>query len=100
MEHWENTLPASMLIEIDYEQLVTDQEQQSKALLEACELEWDPACLDFQQADHRVLTASMMQVRQPVYTRSIAVWRHYETQLKSLVDLLGDSPPTVPEGFC
>ena len=100
MEHWENTLPASMLIEIDYEQLVTDQEQQSMTLLEACGLEWDPACLDFQQADNRVLTASMMQVRQPVYTRSIAVWRHYETQLKSLVDLLGDRPPTVPEGFC
>ncbi|MDQ6981912.1 MAG: tetratricopeptide repeat protein, partial [Mariprofundus sp.] len=88
MKHWALTLPAGMLIEIDYEKLVDDQEQQSRALLAACGLEWSPACLDFHRADNRVLTASMTQVRQPVYTRSVGVWKHYEMHLQPLADLL------------
>jgi hypothetical protein len=71
MAHWRSVLPAGMLIEIDYEQLVADSEATLRTLLEACGLSWDPACLEFRRADNRVQTASMTQVRQPLYTRSV-----------------------------
>ncbi len=89
MAHWKTVLPAGMWIELEYEQLVADQEAQSRALLLACGLQWDPACLDFQQAGNRVLTASMTQVRQPMYAHSVSAAAHYQTHVNTLVDALG-----------
>jgi len=89
MAHWKQVLPAGMLIEIDYEQLVADPQQQVRGLLKSCGLEWNPVCLDFQHASHRVLTASMTQVRQPVYTRSVGAAKHYQKHLQTLIDALG-----------
>ena len=88
MAHWANVLPSGMLMTINYEQLVAEPEQQSRLLVEACGLDWHPACLDFQHAKNRVLTASMTQVRQPVYTRSVDAAHHYQKHLKPLVDAL------------
>ncbi|MDX8407234.1 MAG: tetratricopeptide repeat protein, partial [Mariprofundaceae bacterium] len=88
MAHWSKVLPSGMLVKIDYEQLVAEAEQQSRLLVEACGLDWHPACLDFQHATNRVLTASMTQVRQPVYTRSVGAAHHYQKYLKTLVDAL------------
>ncbi len=89
MAHWKQVLPTDMLIEIDYEQLVADPQQQIRALLQSCGLEWNPLCLDFQHASHRVLTASMTQVRQPVHRRSVGAARHYQKHLQPLMDALG-----------
>jgi len=89
MAHWRSILPAGMLIELDYEQLVADPQQQVRSLLQSCGLEWNPACLDFQHASHRVLTASMTQVRQAVYTRSVGAAKHYQKHLQTLIDALG-----------
>jgi len=88
MAHWAKILPSGMLVEINYEQLVAEPEQQSRLLVEACGLDWNPACLDFQHAKNRVMTASMTQVRQPVYTRSVGAAHHYQKHLKTLVDAL------------
>jgi hypothetical protein len=49
------------------------------------ELEWDPACLTFHRADRLVKTASVTQVRQPMYSRSVGRWKHYEESLKSFL---------------
>jgi len=87
--HWKKVLPEGMLIEIDYEQLVADQEMQSRALLQACGLQWNPGCLDFQQAGNRVLTASMTQVRQPIYARSVGAAKPYQQHLQTLLNALG-----------
>ncbi len=92
MAHWKRILPAGMLIEIDYEELVADQESQSRALLQSCGLQWNPACLDFQQAGNRVLTASMTQVRQPMYARSVGAASHYQQHLHMLADALDGLP--------
>jgi len=88
MAHWKDILPTGMLLEIDYEQLVADPEPQIRSLLKSCGLEWHPACLDFQHADNRVLTASMTQVRQPVHTRSVGAAQYYRQHLQILVDAL------------
>jgi tetratricopeptide (TPR) repeat protein len=83
MEHWRQVLPTPML-EVDYEELVTDLEQGARALIAWCGLEWDPACLEFHKTRRVVRTSSVTQVRQPVHTGSIGRWRNYETALAPL----------------
>jgi tetratricopeptide (TPR) repeat protein len=83
MEHWRRVLPVPML-EVDYEELVTDQEKWSRAIVGWCGLEWDPACLEFHKASRPVQTASVEQVRRPVYTSSVGRWKNYERLLAPL----------------
>lgn len=88
MAHWAQHLPLSMLT-IDYEDLVRDQESQSRRLIDFTGLEWDDACLDFHRTARDVRTASVWQVRQPVYQSSVARWRAYEPWLGPLQAALG-----------
>ena len=83
MAHWKNVLDIPM-IEIDYEDMVEDQEVTVRRVLEFCGLDWDPACLEFHKSGRRVNTASYSQVTQPVYRRSLERWRHYEAHLDAL----------------
>ena len=94
MDHWRSVLPAGALYEVQYEQMVTDQENQSRALLASCGLEWDAACLEFHKTRRQVRTASATQVRQPIYTSSVERWRKYEAHLGPLLDALGDLAPS------
>ena len=87
MDHWRQTLPVPML-EIDYEDTVADQASQTARLLDFVGLEWDDACLQFHQSDRLVRTASVTQVRQPIYTRSLERWRNYEAALQPLLERL------------
>jgi tetratricopeptide (TPR) repeat protein len=88
MQHWKERLPAPIL-EVEYEKLVGEQESESRRLIEWIGLEWDPACLDFYQTRRAVRTASVTQVRKPIYTRSIGRWRHYVDSLRPLIEDLG-----------
>jgi tetratricopeptide (TPR) repeat protein len=83
MEHWENVLPGFMY-SINYEEMVSDQENQSRKLLEFCGLPFDEACLNFFKKERSVKTISSMQVRQPIYKSSVELWRRYEKHLEPL----------------
>jgi tetratricopeptide (TPR) repeat protein len=83
MEHWRRVLPVPVL-EADYEETVGDLEGVARRLVAWCGLEWEPACLEFHKSDRPVRTASVAQVRQPLYTRSVARWKHYEPALGDL----------------
>jgi tetratricopeptide (TPR) repeat protein len=83
MDHWRRTLPGA-LYEISYERLIADQEQESRALLAACGLNWEDACLEFHRNPSATTTASATQVRRPIYDTSLNQWRHYEEQLGEL----------------
>jgi tetratricopeptide (TPR) repeat protein len=83
MEHWRAVLPVA-IHEVEYEETVADLEGVARRLLAACGQEWDPACLNFHQTRRPVRTASVAQVRQPVYQRSVARWKHYERELSDL----------------
>jgi hypothetical protein len=83
MEYWRNTLPGS-IYELSYEKLVTDQEDQIRKLLDYCTLPWDDACLEFHKTRRIVKTASNAQVRRPIYTDSVKLWKKYEKQLEPL----------------
>lgn len=89
MAHWRQALPIPVY-ELSYERLVTDREAETARLLDFCGLEWDDACLDHTSSGIQTFTASYDQVRQPVYTRSVERWRHYEKHLQPLIDALGD----------
>ena len=93
MEHWRKVLPDGAFLDVRYEDIVADQEAQSRRLIEYCGLEWDDACLDFHQSKRAVRTASMARVRQPIYKSSVERWRPYEKFLGPLFDALGDLAP-------
>lgn len=87
MEHWNLVLPG-VIHTVHYEELVSDIEAQARALLSACELDWQPQCLTFYKNKAASTTASTAQVRQPAYTSSIGKWRNYTTQLQPIADIL------------
>jgi tetratricopeptide (TPR) repeat protein len=89
MEHWRRVLPVQIL-EVDYEETVADLPNVARRLVSWCGLDWEPACLAFHEAKRPVRTASVTQVRQPVYTRSVARWKNYEKSLGELFERLSD----------
>jgi hypothetical protein len=83
MSHWEKVLPGFMYT-LSYDELVSDQQSQTQKLLDFCGLPWDEACLNFHKTVRRVTTASLAQVRKPIYQDSVERWKHYEKQLEPL----------------
>ena len=70
MAHWRDVLDLP-IHELRYEDLIADQEGQSRALIDFLGLDWDPACLDFHTSGNAVLTASNWQVRRPLYNNAV-----------------------------
>ncbi len=87
MDHWRSVLPVP-IHEVDYEETVDDLEAVARRLVAACGLEWEPACLEFHRNERPIRTASVTQVRQPVYKRSVARWKNYEPALTELFTML------------
>ena len=87
MEHWHSVIP-DFIYDINYEDMVADQTEQTKALLEFCGLEWDNACLEFHKTDRPVATASAAQVRRPIYNSSVQSWKRYEKHLTPMLESL------------
>src|SRR5215469_2303286 len=93
MDHWQQVLPAGTMINVQYEVLVDDLEMVSREVLRHCGLEWEDACLDFHDTQRIVRTASLMQVRTPLYRSSVGGWRRYAKHLRPLADALGQDVP-------
>ena len=93
MGHWRAVLPGRVL-DVQYEDMVADQERQSRRMLEYCGLPWEDACLRYWETERAIRTASSEQVRLPIYGSSVARWRHYERELEPLIEILR---PVLPE---
>jgi tetratricopeptide (TPR) repeat protein len=87
ISHWRSVLPPGALLVVPYAELVADPETWSRRIVEFIGLEWDARCLQFHETQRSVLTASNWQVRQPVYSRSVGRWRHYEKFVGPLLKL-------------
>jgi tetratricopeptide (TPR) repeat protein len=87
LNHWRRVLPGR-LIELRYEDLVADQENQTRLLLDQLGLEFEPACLDFDRNEAPSATASSVQVREKVHRRSVNRWTRFARQLQPLKDHL------------
>jgi tetratricopeptide (TPR) repeat protein len=98
MQHWHRMLPGKVL-DVHYEETVIDLETQVRRILAHCGLPFEEACVRFYKTDRAVKTASSEQVRQPIYTRALGYWRHYEKYLgvwhEELADIIGELPATV-----
>jgi len=90
MKHWRNVLPKGAFLDVQYEDIVADQETQARRIIKHCGLEWNDVCLEFHKSKRSVQTASVTQVRQPIYKSSMERWRHYEKFLAPLLDALGN----------
>ncbi len=92
--HWQTVLPLRIL-ELQYEALIADLEGESRRLIDFIGLPWDPSCLAFHETERPVVTASLWQVRQPLYSSSVGRWRHYRRHLGPLLEgLAGLISPT------
>ena len=87
MAHWESLFPGEIMT-VAYENLVTDQEEVSRRLIDHAGLDWDDRCLQFHENKRAVRTASSAQVREPIYTRSVNRWKLYEDRFLPLAKIL------------
>lgn len=92
LDHWRSVMPAK-IHEVNYEETVADLEGAARRLTEACGLEFEPRCLDFHRTERRVKTASLGQVRQPIYTHSVGRWRNYVPELDDLFRAIPAAAP-------
>jgi tetratricopeptide (TPR) repeat protein len=98
MRHWHRVLPGKVL-DVHYEETVTDLEAQVRRILAHCGLPFEEACVRFHATERAVKTASSEQVRQPIYARALGYWRHYDSHLaiwkEELADIVNELPPVV-----
>ena len=87
MAHWKTLYPD--ILDLDYDALVVEPRPAIEGLLGALGLDWEEAVLDFHRADTGVRTASVWQVREPLYRRASGRWRHYERHLAGVRAGLG-----------
>ena len=86
MTHWRSVLPAGVMLDVQYEEVVDDFEQQARRIVAHCGLEWDNACLEFHKTARPVRTVSHAQVRQPIYRSSVGRWRPDAALLRPLLE--------------
>ena len=86
MDHWRDVLPEDFIYTMVYEDLVEDVEAKAKELIEFCDLEWEPSCLDFYKNKRVVKTASHNQVNKPIYKTSVQRWKKHEDYIQSMID--------------
>ena len=98
MRHWHDVLPGKVL-DVHYEETVTDLETQVRRILEHCGLPFEEACVRFHETQRPVKTASSEQVRQPLYTGALGYWRRYEKHLalwqQEFADIIAELPEVV-----
>ena len=96
MKHWHEVLPGKIL-DLHYEETVTDIDAQVRRILSHCKLEFEEKCLRFYETERAVKTASSEQVRQPIYTGALGKWRDYENHLDLWKAQLGHIIDELPE---
>lgn len=85
MDHWKSVLSIPIM-DVQYEAMVEDQEGMTRRILEFIGLPWDDACLKFHKSSRLTMTASMHQVRKPVYKSSVGRWKGYEPYMTELAE--------------
>ena len=87
MEHWYRVLLGKFM-ELSYENMVRNQADETRRLLDFCGLDWHDGCLNFYKYKRPVSTASSVQVRRPITSRSVGLWKKYEPELQPLLSVL------------
>jgi hypothetical protein len=96
MAHWRKVLPDGVMIDVRYEDVVADLEGHARRIIAHCGLEWDNACLAFHRTERVVRTASLAQVRQPLYASSVGRAQPLRAMLHPLIEALAGEQAVVP----
>ena len=96
MDHWQSICPGFVL-DVNYEEVVSDLDTQVKRVLDFCDLPFEEGCLRFHETERAVKTASSEQVRKPIYSSSVNLWRNYEHKLGDLIETLEPLLMKLPE---
>ena len=94
MDHWHKLFPGEIL-DLKYENLINNQQDETESLLKYCGLEWEEQCLKFYETERSINTASSEQVRQPIYKGAMNAWKNYESHIGPLIETL--EPVLSPE---
>jgi hypothetical protein len=94
MAHWRSVLPAGAMLDVSYEEVVDNLEEQARRLIDYCGLPWDDRCLSFHETRRPIATSSNVQVRRPIYRDSLSRWRRYEPYLQPLLAELDPIRPS------
>lgn len=89
MAFWRELFPGRVL-ELGYEALIADQETETRKLVAHCGLDWDAACLRFEENSAAVATPSAQQVRRPLNADSVQKWRVYERHFDDVKRFFAD----------
>lgn len=87
MSYWQTLFPEEMFT-VQYEELVMNQEEVTRHLIDYVGLDWDDRCIDFHNNERNVMTPSNLQVRQPIYKSSMNRWKRYEKHIQPLIAVL------------
>lgn len=90
MAYWKSVFPPGIILDVNYESLIENQEAESRKLIAHCGLDWEEGCLDYQNDQRAVATASLWQVRQPIYKSSVKRWMNYAPHIVHLVKSLSN----------
>ncbi len=90
MQHWRSVLPGRF-IDVAYEDVTADLEREARRIVGYLALPWEEACVAFHRNSAAVGTASAIQVREPVYRRSVDRWHRYESQLRPTIEVLSEA---------
>lgn len=91
MAHWKKVLPLSIYT-LNYEDLVSNSEKEIRSLIDFVGLPWSDSCLTPHQTRRAVSTASNVQVREPIYKRSVDRASNFTSHLEPLRLALLDPP--------
>lgn len=86
-EYWDTLFPGKILT-VQYEDVVSDIETQARRIVDHCDLQWEKGCLEFYKSKRAVHTASVTQVRQPIYNSSVGKWQRYGDTIAPLLKVL------------
>ncbi|MBS0416133.1 MAG: sulfotransferase [Proteobacteria bacterium] len=87
MDHWHRSYPG-VILDVSYEELVTEPQSQARRVFEFCGLDWQAAALEIDARTASTTTASAAQVRRPIYVSSVDLWKHYEPGLRPVAQRL------------
>jgi tetratricopeptide (TPR) repeat protein len=97
MQHWREMMPGKIL-DVEYEQLVQQPEDEARKILDFCDLPWEDAVMEFHRQDSPSMTASAMQVRRPFYTDSIGTWQRAGSSFDRVREKLEQAGIVQPAG--
>jgi hypothetical protein len=96
MQHFRNELPKGRIIDVSYEALIAAPEATMRRIVTSTDilgLSWDPMVMRFTESNRTIHTASVLQVKKPIYSNSVGIWRKYQKELKPVISELQKQTP-------